>query len=57
VKIYDRALSAADVAKSFNANKTDASPQLPKRVLPAGPWVARIPGLLLITWGIVLAVS
>ena len=28
-----------------------------ERVLPAGPWVARIPGLLLIGWGVVLAMS
>lgn len=28
-----------------------------ERVLPPGPWVARIPGLLLIAWGIVLAVN
>jgi len=37
VKLYDRALSEADVEESFNDHKTSAKPQLPKRVLPAGP--------------------
>ncbi|HIJ67293.1 MAG TPA: LamG domain-containing protein [Planctomycetes bacterium] len=37
VKLYDEALSPRDVDGSYNDNKPSAKPQLPKRILPAGP--------------------
>jgi hypothetical protein len=37
IKIYDRALSAEEISKAYDENKTSAEPQLPKRILPAGP--------------------
>jgi hypothetical protein len=37
LKIYDRALSAREIAASYAKNKTSAAPGLPERILPAGP--------------------
>jgi hypothetical protein len=37
LKIYDRALSYEEISESYDDNKTSAEPQLPKRILPAGP--------------------
>jgi hypothetical protein len=37
LKIYDRALSAEEISEAYDENKTSDKPQLPKRVLPAGP--------------------
>jgi len=37
IKIYDETLSSADILEAYDDNKTSAEPQLPKRILPAGP--------------------
>ena len=37
LKIYDRALDYNEIAQSFSANKPTAKPDLPPRILPAGP--------------------
>jgi hypothetical protein len=37
LRVYDRALSSQEIAASYDENKTTAAPELPERVLPAGP--------------------
>jgi len=37
LKMYNKAFSSNEIAKSFNALKTEEAPQLPERKLPTGP--------------------
>jgi len=37
IKIYDRALTQAEISQSFQAHQSAASPDFPPRVMPSGP--------------------